>query len=126
MKVKCNQIVRCVKKNLGPVGPNFKVGQEYFILTLALNLEKGTQLYLAQANHEKGFFTHAEGFEFICQDIPEHWVTEYRMIYGYPVLVLLPEQWNYDGFFEAVAANQSSALNYFQKELAHHCQKMNF
>ncbi|WP_010597647.1 hypothetical protein [Rickettsiella massiliensis] len=126
MKVKCNRIVRCAEKNLGPLGSSFKLGQEYFILTLALNLEKGTQLYLTEANHEKGFFTHAEGFEFICQKIPSHWVTEYRIIYGYPVLVFLPESWNYDGFFESVAVNEPIALDYFQRELVNRYQKINF
>lgn len=117
MIIQCKKYISQTSKEKLDNLPWLAKDKYYIALALVFKSDMGLGVFIQPEGSRDPCLVYLDGFEIITQTLPKNWVTTTERVFeNYDEIIMLPESWNYPGFFEDLDDHEPKAVELFIKE----------
>lgn len=93
------------------------IGKKCVVFAIRYKAEKGFDVFIQPNEAQPPDFFSVLGFEFLSKKFPDSWVMTVGGDKGKEKVMMIPNSWNYDTFFEDLKNEKLEAVDLFKQEI---------
>jgi len=115
MQVRCIRLINPITGENESHNPHLTIGRTYVVLTIEIGVHRHLWFRLIGDDSPSPILEDTQQFEIVDGRLPSRWIVWSD---GKGFLMLAPQSWTYDGFWEQFFNNDEYARQEFRKEHA--------